>query len=333
MTDMAGFSVRASIQLQHRVLSISWVKKSGVFTCLKARVYSSSGPVRYIPKRSLNDKKSRTHSAPEIVNENDFSSGLDVNARRIEVKHRDAVRRSNVNDKLHDENQYEKENYSAGGSMLEPEAVDEELNIYDKKCYDGNNDLRGNKTKQDAEKCYDGNNDLRSNKSKQDAEKLAIELLATRAFTAVELRKKLLGKRISPDTVEVVINDFKSRGLINDGLYAEAFSRSRWSSFSWGPRKIKQALVNKGIGGEVAQKAIKLVFEDGEESSDGMSSVGLSKVSMDHLFVQASKQWMRVRDAPEETRKSRIIRWLQYRGFDWGVTRTILKKLETEYPP
>lgn len=45
--------------------------------------------------------------------------------------------------------------------LQEPEAVDEELNIYDKKCYDGNNDLRGNK-------------------NKQDAEKLAIELLATR---------------------------------------------------------------------------------------------------------------------------------------------------------
>lgn len=30
------------------------------------------------------------------------------------------------------------------------------------------------------------------------------------------------------------------RGLINDGLYAEAFSRSRWSSSTWGPRKIKQ---------------------------------------------------------------------------------------------
>lgn len=332
MKAMAGFSIRASVQLQHRVLSISWVKKSGVFTCLKARVYSSSGPVRYIPKRTLNDKKSKTHSTPDIVNGNDFSSGLDVTARRIEVKHRGAVRRSNFNDILRDQNQYEKENYPAGGSMLgledefddnlshvhdllqEPEAVDEELNIYDKKCYDGNNDLRGNK-------------------NKQDAEKLAIELLATRAFTAVQLRKKLIGKRVSPVAVEGVINDFKSRGLINDGLYAEAFCRSRWSSSSWGPRKIKQALVNKGIGGEVAEKAIKLVFEDGEESDDGMSSVGLSKVSMDRLFVEASKQWVRGRDAPEETRKSRIVRWLQYRGFDWGVTSTILKKLETEYPP
>ncbi|XP_023535545.1 uncharacterized protein LOC111796953 isoform X2 [Cucurbita pepo subsp. pepo] len=239
MTAMAGFSVRASIQLQLRALSIFWVKKSGVVTCLNARVYSSSGPVRYTPKRSLNDKKSRTPSTPEIVNGNDFSSKLDVNSPRIEVKHRGAVRRSNFCDKFRDQNPNEKKNYSAGGSMAgledefhdnlsyvddhlqEPKAVCETENIYGKKRYDGKVDLRGNK-------------------SRQDAEKLAIELLATRAFTAVELRKKLLGKRFSLDTAEAVINDFKSRGLINDGLYAEGFSHSRWSSSSWGPRKIKQ---------------------------------------------------------------------------------------------
>ncbi|KAL0560834.1 hypothetical protein IC582_001248 [Cucumis melo] len=329
MTAMAGFSIHASIQLQPRVLSTSWVKKSGVFACLKGRVYSSSGPVRYIPKGSSNDEKSRTHLTPEIVNGNDFSSGLDVNARRIEVKHRSEVPRSNFNDTLRDQNQYEK-NYSAGGSMLgleddfddnlshvaalleEPEAVDEELNIYDNKSYDGNH--------------------VGGIQSKQNAEKLAIELLATRSFTAVELRKKLLRRKVSPDAVEAVINDFKIRGLINEELYAEAFSHSRWSSSSWGPRKIKQALVTKGIGREVAQKAIKLVFEDDKESGDGMR-VALSKVSMDRLFVEASKQWMRGMDAPRETRKSRIVRWLQYRGFDWDVTITILKKLQTKFPP
>uniref|UniRef100_A0A0A0K741 Uncharacterized protein n=1 Tax=Cucumis sativus TaxID=3659 RepID=A0A0A0K741_CUCSA len=98
-------------------LIVSRVKKSGVFACLKARVYSSSGPIRYIPKGSSNDEKSRTHLTPEIVNGNDFSSGLDVNAWRIEVKP-SAVPRSNFNDTLRDQNQYEKKNYSAGGSML-----------------------------------------------------------------------------------------------------------------------------------------------------------------------------------------------------------------------
>lgn len=90
--------------------------------------------------------------------------------------------------------------------------------------------------------------------------------------------------------------------------------------------------MKKGVSEVDAENAVKLVFEDGE-SSDQESNLGLSKVSMDQLYIQASKQWLRGRDLPKETRKSRIVRWLQYRGFNWGVVSIILKKLESECPP
>ncbi|CAK7345913.1 unnamed protein product [Dovyalis caffra] len=162
----------------------------------------------------------------------------------------------------------------------------------------------------------------------QDAEKAAVGLLARRAYTAVELKKKLLGKRFALDIVEAMISDFQSRGLINDGLYAETFSRSRWSSSTWGPRRIKKALSNKGVSEADADKALKLVFED-DDSDEQDSKVGLSKISMDQLLVQASKQWLRGQDVPKDTRKSRLIRWLQYRGFNWDVVNFVLKKLES----
>ncbi|XAR67336.1 hypothetical protein NMG60_11002048 [Bertholletia excelsa] len=174
---------------------------------------------------------------------------------------------------------------------------------------------------------------LLAGKTLQDAEKLAVELLAARAFTAVELRKKLQAKRFPIHVINAVIIDFQSRGLINDCLYAETFSRSRWSSSSWGPRRIKQALFKKGVSEDDAQKAIKLVFQESDSSIDHEPRFGLSKTSMDHLFVQASKQWHRGRDVTDETRKARIIRWLQYRGFNWGVISFILKKLESECIP
>ncbi|KDP32616.1 hypothetical protein JCGZ_13166 [Jatropha curcas] len=166
-------------------------------------------------------------------------------------------------------------------------------------------------------------------KTMLDAEKMAIGFLAKRAFTAVELRKKLQAKRFPPYTVESLLTDFQSRGLINDSLYAETFSRSRWSSLSWGPRRIKQALFKKGVSEADAEKGIKLVFED-DKCVARESKLGMSKISMDHLLVQASKLWLRGQDVPEETRKSRIIRWLQYRGFNWGVISFVLKKLESQ---
>lgn len=92
-------------------------------------------------------------------------------------------------------------------------------------------------------------------KTKQEADKLAIELLAMRlecyyidfcfrtcpgckkifvlflkhvfflcrAFTAVEMRKKLQGKRFSPDIVEAVVDDFQSRCKHSSGhlLYVQ----------------------------------------------------------------------------------------------------------------
>lgn len=39
--------------------------------------------------------------------------------------------------------------------------------------------------------------------------------LFCRALTALELRKKLLGKRFSPDSVEAVINKFQRRYVVN----------------------------------------------------------------------------------------------------------------------
>jgi len=92
----------------------------------------------------------------------------------------------------------------------------------------------------------------------------------------------------------------------------------------------EQALSNKGASEADTDKALKLVFEDGD-SDEQESKVGMSKISMDQLLIQASKQWLRGQDVPKDTRKSRLIRWLQYRGFNWDVVNFVLKKLESQH--
>ncbi|XP_026392939.1 uncharacterized protein LOC113288197 isoform X2 [Papaver somniferum] len=164
----------------------------------------------------------------------------------------------------------------------------------------------------------------------QDAAKVAIKALARRACTAHELRKKLLAKGFSPYVIQSVLTDFYIRGFVNDDLYAEAFARSKWSSSTWGPRRIKQTLHEKGVSDAVAAKAMKHVFEDDDSGEEMVSSLGMSKSSVNHLFVQSSKQWMRSQDVPLDKRKARMTRWLQYRGFGWGVIKFILGKLESQ---
>ncbi|KAL2518559.1 regulatory protein RecX family protein [Abeliophyllum distichum] len=315
-----SFICKTAIQHQYRVFLIPWVKRNSSLNCSNGRDYSASVPVRYIPKKSSKCKDSLLAKHLEDREKQNTSSELNVQTVEFSNNsHLSFVLNPKTLD--HDRMPIEDEEEIEGNfGDLDCEFMEETLEVAE--------ELEINHGKDPGQKCRG----IQSSKSKQEVEKLAIELLATRAFTAMEMKKKLLGKRCPLDSVDSVITDFQSRGLLDDCLYAETFSRSRWSSSSWGPRRIKQALLKKGVNEIDAQKAIKLVFEDGESGGDQDSRIGISKSSIDRLFDQASKQWFRSRAVPLETRKSRIVRWLQYRGFSWNVVAFVLKKLESEYP-
>ncbi|MBA0596999.1 hypothetical protein Gorai_013797, partial [Gossypium raimondii] len=210
--------------------------------CLKEKEYSSSVPVRYIPKKSLETEEPETssHSKGLSKNESRKSAASNVFGRKFtnnegSVIDKKSQTRSGMFKKiaLYDDVQ-QGMNDSEHVVVSNPSGL--LLGI------DGDEIME--KPVEAVEEVPQGQNINRKNplqacKRMSDAEKSAIELLAARAFTAVELRKKLLGKRFDPDIVETLITDLQNRGLINDSLYAEAFSRSRWSSSTWGPRRIK----------------------------------------------------------------------------------------------
>lgn len=230
---------------------------------------------------------------------------------------------------------YEEGNAAKNKAMSSPEAPEEQLN----RCNDGRalEPLEKNFSNEFVQLSLEEEESADlvcgiSESIAQDVEKTAIELLAARAFTVSELRKKLRGKKYPADTVDSVIADFKSRGLLNDGYYAESFSRSRWLSSTWGPRRIKQALRQKGVPEAEVDQATRRVFLDGHGHANH-TMYGISEASMDHLFAQASKQWQRGQRLPLENRRARVVRWLQYRGFNWAVTNAIVRKLEAQHPP
>ncbi|XP_030511741.1 uncharacterized protein LOC115726140 [Rhodamnia argentea] len=333
-----NLSLKMALQLQSRVFSIPWVKKSGAIQCLGRRDLGSSVPIRYVPKVPSKRNKVNKHEKPDTPPAK--SSGV-----------REAQSMSNADAMRSRVYRGGKGEVIANGSVFAEirSPVDERMPITDiidvtpglgketiEDAIEINGDfIEGIEEDADEIEIHRGDNSSvgsvpRGGKSRKDAENLAFQLLATRAYTAVALTKKLQGKRFPPAIVEGVVNDFKSRGFINDGLYAETYSRSRWSSSCWGPRRIKQELFKKGVSKSDAEKAVKLVFEECDSSFEQESSLGLSKVALDHLFSEASKQWLRSQGVPVDTQKSRIVRWLQYRGFNWGVISVILRKLESQ---
>ncbi|XP_010523596.1 PREDICTED: uncharacterized protein LOC104801913 isoform X2 [Tarenaya hassleriana] len=342
--------------LQHRVFTIPWVKRTPVTRtfCLDQQDYSSLGLVRYVPEKSRKINENVTSEPVNGYEKEKYADQLDLSVSGTEVK-------ESILFDLKDQKQARKHrkissNDSRQGWVCCFIYKIATTNLYgcvalSTKSEEGNKGIRfrGNElTRHYEEVCNEiglhteEDNTRQSTSSKQDrktaldAENMAIQLLGLRAYSAAELKKKLIGKRFPPEIVDGVIKDFHYRGLINDGLYAESFSRSRWSSSAWGPRRIKQALYKKGVSNADTDAAIKQVFEDGEDDRGGGGGNeelkhGLSKKAMEQLYVQASKQWLRGRDAPTETRKGRLVRWLQYRGFNWGVIGFILKRLSSTF--
>ncbi|KAJ7963563.1 Regulatory protein recX [Quillaja saponaria] len=293
------------------------VVRESQITLLDSGYNNSSDPAMYICKKASKLEMSESSLPKKSLEENKYSDLLDVCASTIKIRNfgKSVQRRIYYDQKSQNQNDVSNNLFFDDGApgceqLGVPEETVEEFSI-----------------DQSSDCCEEDL--LQAVKPMQDAEKLATGLLAKRALTVVELRKKLHLKRFSSNTVEAVINKFQNRGLINDKLYAEAFCRSRWSSSSWGPRRIKQALFNKGVSQVNAEEAVNLVFKESECGEDKELKFGLSKHSMDHLYVQASKQWLRNQNLSRERRKSRIVQWLQYRGFGWDVISYILKKLDT----
>ncbi|XP_019701334.1 uncharacterized protein [Elaeis guineensis] len=311
----ANRGVQMFLNLHPRCLVISlWAKKG----C------HSSGPVRYVPRDYTQSKKAQ--KSPRLGRYEKKETNL-LKATASEGG-KGAPKTPNF-----DDNGFHDSLFNAGPKFSEFEdSNDTVLEFVDTDVRD-ESELLLDEASNSCEIKGTKYDEVVSSKTRQDAEQLAIELLAARAFTTLELQKKLRGRKYALDIVDSVIAEIKGRGLLNDGLYAESFSQSRWFSSTWGPRRIKQALLKKGISEVEADKATKQVFED-DDSSGGSHNMrhGMSKTSMDRLFLLASKQWLRGQSTSLENRKARIIRWLQYRGFSWGVTSTILKRLESQYP-
>ncbi|MCD7450555.1 hypothetical protein HAX54_007208 [Datura stramonium] len=302
-----SFIVKASIQLHGRAIVIPWVQNFGAISCSPGRDYSAF-PVRHIPKKSNGCQESEADLPRKHFLNIEKHSFLNGNVQETEFS---VGGRSKYGDiPFHSNTQNHKQKLITSLDDEVEWGTEDEVN----------------------EDVVLEHGIAETDKARQDAERTAVQLLASRALTAVELKKKLLGRKFTLNVVNAVITDFNTRGLINDGLYAEMFSRSRWSSSSWGPRRIKQALIKKGVSEVDADNAIKLVFKNDETGEEQESGLAMSRPSLDQLFAQASKQWLKGQGVPREKRKARIIRWLQYRGFDWGVVSSILKKLESSYP-
>lgn len=151
----------------------------------------------------------------------------------------------------------------------------------------------------------------------------ALRLLAARARSRAELRRRLLARKLPEAVVEETLDALASSGLIDDDAFARAFVRDRVRLRPRGRAGLEAELRARGVARGAAEAAVAEVFDD-EAVSDGS------------LAREAAAAWLRrtpvalLRKAragdveAREKARRRLHGYLGRRGFPAGVARRVI---------
>jgi len=165
--------------------------------------------------------------------------------------------------------------------------------------------------------------------SEEELYEYAVGALARRMRTVAEL-KRLLRARVETETeygqtlVELIIRRLKDRGYLNDSQYAAYFSSLRRDNQKFGRMRVVTDLKNKGMHGDVIEKAVDAAYE------------GVSEEKLAREFLRR-KRLVKPRNQKET---ARMFRQLARGGFGsktifailkhWNVDEETLTELESE---
>ena len=147
----------------------------------------------------------------------------------------------------------------------------------------------------------------------QRAREAVFRLLAVRARSASELRQRLRQKRFPTKIIDQVIADLQAKGYQSDEDFARLYAREKWNNSGWGPARVRQELRAKGIAPELTDQVVGETYE----------GVDLAEA----VLPFAQKRWRTNKGLPTETRRRRLVSFLQRRGYDWDTINRVLERV------
>lgn len=148
----------------------------------------------------------------------------------------------------------------------------------------------------------------------------ALALLAIRARSVAELRKRLRGAGASSADVENTLARLIDQKLLDDADFARQFARSRSQGTGASRLRIRQELGRKGVARSVTDEAITELEE--EEGIDFSASI--------HRV--AEKKWKTLQGSglDEPTRRRRLYGFLARRGYNPDEIRAAMNAIGAE---
>jgi regulatory protein len=147
--------------------------------------------------------------------------------------------------------------------------------------------------------------------SRKKAFDVAVRLLAGRAHSRRELEAKLRKKGFTHEATSQALNRLDQLRLIDDRAYAESFTNGLCHRRPEGARKVRARLKQKGLADDIIDETL---------------------AASDQSFLcrsAAEKKWRTI-SGPPETKKKKLIAFLQYRGFDWDTIRETVREVTSD---
>lgn len=134
----------------------------------------------------------------------------------------------------------------------------------------------------------------------------ALEYLAKREYSYVELGQKLKAYAEEGDDIPALLDDFKQRGWLSDARFTEQLVHARKAKF--GSARVANELREKGI-------------------DDGLIASAVEAIKTNE-FENAKAVWQKKYKAPPSNRDewAKQARFLQSRGFGFDLIKKILNR-------
>jgi regulatory protein len=146
-----------------------------------------------------------------------------------------------------------------------------------------------------------------------DAYTLALTLLSARELSEAQLRARLRRRKCEADDIDHAVARLKADRTLNDRRVAVAIARMESSIKHRGRARVIQKIRQAGIEGDVADDAVREVFQEVDE---------------DELLDQAVERRLRGKSVKEldDKGRARIVRALVGQGYSFGAVMKRLRK-------
>ncbi len=148
------------------------------------------------------------------------------------------------------------------------------------------------------------------------AKRTALRYVASRPRTVAEVRRKLQRSDVEEDVIDRVVERLRALHYLDDAAYVQDYVRARFSNRGYGPGRIRNELLRRGIDRLLVDEALDAMHDRKDDV-------------LEAARAHARKRWVRLENEPDPyKRRKKLGEHLLRKGFTYDTIRRVADELE-----